>query len=1613
MSNFLCKTLFLVRYTGSRTSSPTRYMDLCQKVNFLSYSSISSDEPAFAVSYFINSFGFSPQSAQSASRYVYFVNSKKPDSVVRLLKDHGFSQTQISNLVRRCPTVLLMDTEKNLLPKLEFFQAKGISSNDTAKMLSGFPYILKRSLTKQIIPSYDFFKNLFQSDEKVFIALRRFLGILQLDIQSNFAPNFEILREHGVPESNIVTLIGNQPRSLLKTPDRFRKIVEEVKEMGFDPLKSNFVVAVFALGTMTKSTWDRKVDIYKKWGWSEEEVLQAFRRHPGCMMSSENKITEIMDVLVNKMGLESSIVAKCPAVITFSLKRRIVPRASVIQFLLSKGLLKKGCSLSTYFVSPENLFLRKFVVPYDKESTELFKLYNEKMNLSQQQKTKKFRGYAPEFSCYTLCSSSSLSPPSSRGPVVTKIATCSVRVLLNCLVFSGQWLKTTTPFDWELVMAPSRKSRSVNKRFSHVNEVSSNKYGENVNKSGQKKRKVSDMLGPQWSKEELEHFYEAYRKFGKDWKKVATVVRNRSVEMVEALYAMNKAYLSLPEGTASVIGLIALMTDHYCVLGGSDSEQEINEGAGVSRKPQKRAWKKFQSSPSKGLDENFPVSQSLSAVSTNGCLSLLKKRRSGIIPHAVRKRTPRVPVSYSDKDNREKTISPAKLNLKHNLDATDDDVTHELAMALTEASQKGGLPRVCQMPNRKVGGSMPTLLRNGERICSESEKTKPCHGEFDKGSCELSLGSTEADNGDYDRGESYLMGCETVEFQQKGKRRYQVKNLEVRDSVNDLLDDLKEAGSGTEEQKLNAAKGKLQTEVLYGKSARPVVKGQRKRSKRTLFGRDEDSPFDALQTLADLSVMMPETTADTETSVQDKGENFDSINKSKLKGNHSVLGVEDIAFRPSKLAKSKEETQQFNAGIQKRKQKSLPFKIYKNEAQNDSHLSNNQKIEAMDQMKKSTSKGKRSSHSSPHLKQGKSFKPLELTSSSTNGKREENDSLSTIQVPSSNLNLPTKIRSRWKMDTQKPLTKKDTKISENVLDQPILPDPPFHNREPNPKERLSNCLSRNQAQRWSMFEWFYSAIDYPWFAKREFVEYLNHVGLGHVPRLTRVEWGVIRSSLGRPRRFSDNFLKEEKQKLNQYRESVRRHYSELRSGTREGLPTDLAWPLSVGQRVIAIHPRTRKIHDGSVRTVDHSGCYVQFDQTELGVEYVMDIDCMPLNPLDNMPASFMRQNFTVNKVFENLKEIKFNEQLKDGKTDDNVKIALSENLDNPDGRYYISPSTHDVCKLSKHSEGDSSSSDLEAKVHSETPKIREVANSQPSVLPLIQAKQADVKALSDLTRALDKKEAVVFELKCMNDEVLENQKNGDNCLKDSELFKKQYAAVLLQLNEVNEQVSSALFCLRQRNTYQGSSPNMLLTLPTTSLNDPGGHSSSCVCSSCHIYEPGSNVAEIVESSRTKAERMVDAAMQAISSLKRLEDKVRTIEDDIDSVNDWLLEDEFGMLALGSSTCTDLVLTSPDQQNAGTSKPLATGNPPDPNSTSPSNRNETKVPSELIAHCVATLLMIQKCTERQFPPADVARVLDYAVTSLRPFCSQNLSVYAEIRKCVGIIRNQILALIYLL
>ncbi|KAL9447322.1 hypothetical protein AB3S75_014900 [Citrus x aurantiifolia] len=1120
-------------------------------------------------------------------------------------------------------------------------------------------------------------------------------------------------------------------------------------------------------------------------------------------------------------------------------------------------------------------------------------------------------------------------------------------------------------------MAPTRKSRSVNKRY--ANEVSPAKDVISPSKSKQKK-KLSDKLGPQWSKGELQRFYEAYRNYGKDWKKVAAQVRNRSAEMVEALYNMNRAYLSLPEGTASVVGLIAMMTDHYNVMEGSDSERESNDASEMPRKSQKRKRAKVQLSASKE-----DISQSWSMAATGGCLSLLKRSRiDGNQPRAVKKRTPRFPVSYSQKkDDRDDYIPLNKKDRRSAVDANDDEVAHVAALALTEASQRGGSPQVSQSPHKKTEHGKSSPVQTWDKMFPPAETAHPDAREAlnEEGCPEARILNRRPENGAYTRARKSLMDMEgvgTVEVHRKGKKFYR-KKMKVEEVRNSLSDDEGEACSGTEEG-LSSRKGKVGSEISNAKNDHLPLQMQRKRSKKLFFG-DESTALNALQTLADLSLMLPDSTMESESSVQLKEERtaFDIDDKSsapeetstshpkekikhlgpKEKALNTITEAEDIIPRKSKLgrysgndvetvAEVKEQPEPPNSMLKRKRKSFLSKKISNSEALTDTHMTRTLESEALaEEHNKFASKGKRTSQNSAQSKQWKPGRVLEGSSVNDQNRASIDLVAPTAQAPvASPASLPTKHQSRRKMDLKRKLSSKEMKFSENSLKtQPNKTSLSQEDRLLSVKEKLSGCLSSNMVRRWCTFEWFYSAIDYPWFSNREFVEYLNHVGLGHIPRLTRVEWGVIRSSLGKPRRLSKRFLHDEREKLKQYRESVRKHYAELRTGVREGLPRDLPRPLSVGQRVIALHPKTRELHDGSVLTIDHDKCRVQFDRPELGVEFVMDIDSMPSNPLDNMPEALRRQ-ISADKSSAISKELQVNGHPNFGSP---MLFASDGHLE----KAPILPNT-----LQKQAKGDMNHALPQAKsLATDIVSAQQAAYGQLCTVPQIQAREATVRALSE--------EALLMELKNTNNDILESQNGGESSLKDSEPLKKHIATA-----------SSALLQVRQCNTHPESSRPSWPKHPANVKMLDNSHVSQ---------ESGSAVAEIVNGSRLKAHTMVDAAVKAMSSVKEGEDAYTKIGEALDHIDKRQL----------TSDPRVSVIRSPEQDV--------------------SDKNEAQIPSELITSCVATLLMIQTCTERH-TPADVAQIIDSAVSSLHPCCPQNLPIYREIEMCMGRIKTQILALI---
>ncbi|XWS08070.1 hypothetical protein CRYUN_Cryun41cG0046700 [Craigia yunnanensis] len=170
------------------------------------------------------------------------------------------------------------------------------------------------------------------------------------------------------------------PRVFVVNSDKFRRTVEEVKKLGFNPLKHNFLIALQALLQISKSTWERKFNVFKQWGWSGEDTVSAFEKCPKFMMFSEHKITATMNFFVNTMGWKSSYIANRPVLLSYSLERRIIPRCSFLQALLSKGLNEKF-SINLMLGSTEKEFFQRFVIPY--EDPCLLKLYEEKLGLSE------------------------------------------------------------------------------------------------------------------------------------------------------------------------------------------------------------------------------------------------------------------------------------------------------------------------------------------------------------------------------------------------------------------------------------------------------------------------------------------------------------------------------------------------------------------------------------------------------------------------------------------------------------------------------------------------------------------------------------------------------------------------------------------------------------------------------------------------------------------------------------------------------------------------------------------------------------------------------------------------------------------------------------------------------------------------------------------------------------------------------------------------------------------------------------------------------------------------------------------------------------------------------
>ncbi|GER35239.1 mitochondrial transcription termination factorfamily protein [Striga asiatica] len=329
------------------------------------------------VTYLVKSCGLLMEDAIAASKSVHFDSPAKPNAFMNLLQNEGFTKPQISNIVKAYPRFLVTKPETYVLPKIQFFLQSfaGVPKQDVLATISKYPCFLATSLECKLAPNFEYLKNLIGPEKAAALFRHGSRAFTRFDL-NRVIPNVDYLREIGVTTSSLELALKQCSGIFSLEHNELRKIVQEVRGMGFEPERKAFVLAVHARSAKScLALWDRCYQVYVKWGWSRDEIMAAFLRHPNCLLCSEKKVNAVLEFVVRELGREARSVARYPGIIPYSMENRIVPRCRFVRDLASKDLVKKDWNLNTVLGLRERDFMERYVSRFAQEAPELCERY--------------------------------------------------------------------------------------------------------------------------------------------------------------------------------------------------------------------------------------------------------------------------------------------------------------------------------------------------------------------------------------------------------------------------------------------------------------------------------------------------------------------------------------------------------------------------------------------------------------------------------------------------------------------------------------------------------------------------------------------------------------------------------------------------------------------------------------------------------------------------------------------------------------------------------------------------------------------------------------------------------------------------------------------------------------------------------------------------------------------------------------------------------------------------------------------------------------------------------------------------------------------------------------
>lgn len=325
--------------------------------------------------YFVTSCGFSEHKAALASKY--FANRRfpsNPDSVRHFFKHHGFTDTHIRSIIANFPGILSADAVKILEPNLQAIRKTvNFTYPELQMLVVANPQVLTypRALSR-----VEFWKTFLNNDRKRFLSvLTRNPGLITQDIDTGIAPKIALLKNYGLSSLDIGMLLGTRSKFIRRSTASMEDSLKRVQELGFARGSSMFVLALLSVGSTSTDTFKAKMEIFKLFGWSECMFFAALKKFPTIVVLSEKNIREKMEFLVETAGCTQNYIALHPAILGFSLEKRLIPRHQVLKVLKSNELVGREWDIYTVMSLTERKFLERIIFQHKEIMPNLYETY--------------------------------------------------------------------------------------------------------------------------------------------------------------------------------------------------------------------------------------------------------------------------------------------------------------------------------------------------------------------------------------------------------------------------------------------------------------------------------------------------------------------------------------------------------------------------------------------------------------------------------------------------------------------------------------------------------------------------------------------------------------------------------------------------------------------------------------------------------------------------------------------------------------------------------------------------------------------------------------------------------------------------------------------------------------------------------------------------------------------------------------------------------------------------------------------------------------------------------------------------------------------------------------